>query len=63
MSWRGYRHDRLRIIFLLDKIDSGRLLLYINRRYGILIALTAVAFFAVAQSVIGNKKYEAAQSF
>ena len=61
MSWRGYRNLQGLImigwgLFLLDKIDSGRLLLYINRRYVVLIALTAVAFFAVAQAVIGNKK-------
>jgi putative membrane protein len=61
MSWRGYHNLQGLImigwgLFLLDKIDSGRLLLYINRRYVLLIALTAVAFFAVAQSVISNKK-------
>ena len=61
MSWRGYRNLQGLImigwgLFLLDKIDSGRLLLYINRRYVLLIALTAVAFLAVAQSVISNKK-------
>ncbi len=61
MSWRGYRNLQGLImigwgLFLLDKIDSGRLLLYINRRYVLLIAMTAVAFFAVAQAVIGNHK-------
>src|SRR5271157_1372231 len=61
MSWRGYRNLQGLImiawgLFLLDKIDSGRLLLYINRRYVLLIALTAVAYFAVAQAVIGNRK-------
>jgi putative membrane protein len=56
MSWRAYHRWQAFIcigwgLFILDRIFSGRVLFYINRRYVALILITALAFLGLAQAV------------
>lgn len=57
MSWHTYHRWQAFIfigwgLFILDKIMSGKVLFYINRRYILLIFITALAFLGLAQAVL-----------
>jgi putative membrane protein len=61
MSWRGYRRLQGLIftgwgLFFLDIILSGKILFYINRRFVLLVLLTAVVFIGLAEVVITAPK-------
>lgn len=60
MPLRTYRTFQALILaglglFLLDKIWSGRLVLYINQRYAILILLAGLGLLALAQGVLNAR--------
>jgi len=48
--------------FLLERVWSGKILLYINQRYVLLVLLAAVGLIILAQVVLEERKKEAAEA-
>ncbi|HVP21347.1 MAG TPA: TIGR03943 family protein [Anaerolineaceae bacterium] len=63
MSWSGYHRLQGLIftgwgLFALDIVLSGKILFYINRRFVILILLTAVVFLGLAEVVLTAPRHQ-----